>query len=247
MGCTANISMRDLVSTVKLSPAAYKIGNRRDKRRLQQAATSTSENFKTSRKKVPNIIFAFVITTLHSSYLCAPRDDDDDDDEDTGAFEIYSHMKNIFKKFKNISKKAIKMCRKSLNSTPAGKIEAEVQESRNGAAIQESRNEAEIQENENAEQALRLLIPRFLNLLITVCEEPGKLDAALISLAVRKGSSRTVSNKRASSSNEEIRGRPGIGRLLTSPEFCNNEPPRGCTSRNTDQTASRSSPISSLN
>lgn len=52
MGCTANISMRDLVSTVKLSPAAYKIGNRRDKRRLQQAATSTSENFKTSRKKL---------------------------------------------------------------------------------------------------------------------------------------------------------------------------------------------------
>ncbi|XP_069690791.1 sodium channel protein PaFPC1-like isoform X3 [Periplaneta americana] len=102
---------------------------------------------------VPNIIFAFVITTLHSSYLCAPRDDDDD--EDTGAFEIYSHMKNIFKKFKNISKKAIKMCRKSLNSTPAGKIEAEVQESRNGAAIQESRNEAEIQENENAEQEHR--------------------------------------------------------------------------------------------
>ncbi|KAJ4437671.1 hypothetical protein ANN_17816 [Periplaneta americana] len=48
----ANISMRDLVSTVKLSPAAYKIGNRRDKRRLQQAATSTSENFKTSRKKL---------------------------------------------------------------------------------------------------------------------------------------------------------------------------------------------------
>ncbi|KAJ4447185.1 hypothetical protein ANN_09186 [Periplaneta americana] len=47
-----NISMRDLVSTVKLSPAAYKIGNRRDKRRLQQAATSTSENFKTSRKKL---------------------------------------------------------------------------------------------------------------------------------------------------------------------------------------------------
>lgn len=52
MGCTANISIRDLVSTVKLSPAAYKIGNRRDKRRLQQAATSTSENFKTSRKKL---------------------------------------------------------------------------------------------------------------------------------------------------------------------------------------------------
>ncbi|KAJ4438381.1 hypothetical protein ANN_14326 [Periplaneta americana] len=34
---------------------------------------------------------------------------------------------------------------------------------------------------------LRLLIHRFLNLPITVCEEPGKLDAALISLAVRKG------------------------------------------------------------
>ncbi|KAJ4436221.1 hypothetical protein ANN_18851 [Periplaneta americana] len=67
--------------------------------------------------------------------------------------------------------------------------------------------------------ALRLLIPRFLNLLITVCEEPGKLDAALISLAVRKGSCRTVSNKRASSSNEEIRGRPGIGRFSTSPKF----------------------------
>ncbi|KAJ4438544.1 hypothetical protein ANN_14491 [Periplaneta americana] len=71
---------------------------------------------------------------------------------------------------------------------------------------------------------LRLLIPRFLNLLITVCEEPGKLDAALISLAVRKGSCRTVSNKRASSSNEEIRGRPGIERFSTSLNFGNDEP-----------------------
>ncbi|KAJ4441592.1 hypothetical protein ANN_11448 [Periplaneta americana] len=35
--------------------------------------------------------------------------------------------------------------------------------------------------------ALRLLIPRFLNLLITVCEQPGKLDAALISLQSERG------------------------------------------------------------
>ncbi|KAJ4427177.1 hypothetical protein ANN_24793 [Periplaneta americana] len=65
--------------------------------------------------------------------------------------------------------------------------------------------------------ALRLLITRFLNLLITACEEPGKLDAALISLAVRKGSCRTVSNKRAPSSNEKIREVPGIGQFSTSP------------------------------
>ncbi|XP_069690797.1 sodium channel protein PaFPC1-like [Periplaneta americana] len=64
---------------------------------------------------VPNIIFAFVIMALHSSYRCVPRYDCDDD---TGAFEIYSHMKNIFNKFKGISKKAIKMCRKSSNNIP---------------------------------------------------------------------------------------------------------------------------------
>ncbi|KAJ4441207.1 hypothetical protein ANN_11058 [Periplaneta americana] len=78
--------------------------------------------------------------------------------------------------------------------------------------------------SDKTQSALRLLIPRFFNLLITVYEEPGKLDAALISLAVRKGSCRIASNKRASSSNEEIRERPGIGRFSTSPDFGNDEP-----------------------